>query len=72
MKKLIIFLLCVAVLGGGGYFGMKKYKDSKQEKVVVDVVPVSLMMQDSEYFDYYYSGLNGQVFINSCGCNGKL
>ena len=61
MKKLIIFLLCVAVLGGGGYFGMKKYKDSKQEKVVVDVVPVSLMMQDSEYFDYYYSGLDGRV-----------
>ncbi|SEK35951.1 biotin/lipoyl-binding protein [Ruminococcus albus] len=61
MKKLIIFLLCVAVLGGGGYFGMKKYKDSKQEKVVVDVVPVSLMMQDSDYFSYYYGGLDGRV-----------
>ena len=61
MKKLIIFLLCVAVLGGGGYFGMKKYKDSKQEKVVVDVVPVSLMMQDSDYFDYYYGGMDGRV-----------
>jgi hypothetical protein len=61
MKKLIIFLLCVAVLGGGGYFGMKKYKDSKQEKVVVDVVPVSLMMMPSDYFSYYYSGMDGRV-----------
>ncbi|SFC22059.1 biotin/lipoyl-binding protein [Ruminococcus albus] len=61
MKKLIIFLLCVAVLGGGGYFGMKKYKNSKQEKVVVDVVPVSLMMQDSDYFSYYYGGMDGRI-----------
>jgi hypothetical protein len=58
MKKLIIFLLCVAVLGGGVYFGMKKYKDSKQEKVVVDVVPVSLMMMPSDYFDYYHESLD--------------
>lgn len=61
MKKLIIFLLCVAVLGGGGYFGMKKYKDSKQEKVVVDVVPVSLMMMPSDYFDYYHESLEGRI-----------
>ena len=61
MKKLIIFLLCVAVLGGGGYFGVKKYKDSKQEKVVVDVVPVSLMMMPSDYFDYSYNYMDGEI-----------
>lgn len=61
MKKLIIFLLCVAVLGGGGYFGVKKYKDSKQEKVVVDVVPVSLMMMPSDYFSYYYENMDGRI-----------
>ena len=44
MKKLIIFLLCVGIIGGGGYFGYKKYMDNKKKSVVVDVVPVSMMM----------------------------
>ena len=65
MKKLIILLLCVAVLGGGGYFGIKKYKDSKQEKVIVDVVPVNLMMLPSDYFDYYFDDIDGEIVASN-------
>ena len=43
MKKLIVFLLCVAVVGGG-YFGYRKYMDNKKKTTVVDVVPVNMMM----------------------------
>ena len=45
MKKFIIFLLCVAVIGGGSWFGYKRYMDKKQDSIVVDVVPVQNMMQ---------------------------
>lgn len=61
MKKLIIFLLCVAVLGGGGFFGYKRYMKQKEEKIVVDVVPVSMMYESASYFNYSMSSLFGTV-----------
>ena len=43
MKKVIITLLCIAILGGGGYAGAMKYKKNQDKKTVVSVVPVDLM-----------------------------
>lgn len=65
MKKFIIFLLCVAVIGGGSFFGYRKYMADKQEKVVVDVVPVNLMMQPSSWFEYGMNYMDGQVTASS-------
>ena len=65
MKKFIIFLLCVAVIGGGGFFGYSKYMADKQEKIEVDVVPVSLMMQPSEWFEYGMNYMSGQVVASN-------
>lgn len=61
MKKLVIFLLCVAVIGTGGFFGYKKYKSSQDEKKVVDVVPVELMAESADMYDWYGSDLSGQI-----------
>lgn len=65
MKKLIIFLLCVGIIGGGGYFGYKKYMDNKKKSVVVDVVPVSMMMQPAEWFEYYNESTRGHVVASN-------
>lgn len=61
MKKLIILLLCVAIVGTGGFFGYKKYRASQDEKKVVDVVPVSLMAESSDMYEWYGSDLSGQI-----------
>lgn len=50
MKKLIITIICLAIIGGGGYFGYTKYKASKDKKTVVDVVPVSMMAEPADYY----------------------
>ncbi|HCJ41028.1 biotin/lipoyl-binding protein [uncultured Ruminococcus sp.] len=65
MKKLIIFLLCVGIIGGGGYFGYKKYMDSKKKSVVVDVVPVSMMMQPAEWFEHSSDNSDGQIVASN-------
>lgn len=44
MKKRIITLLCIAILGGGGYFGVKAYQRERDEKKVVSVVPLKSMV----------------------------
>ncbi len=46
MKKLIITLLCLAIVAAGGKFGYQKYKQSKDDKRIVDVVPVSMISED--------------------------
>ncbi|MBR1423768.1 MAG: biotin/lipoyl-binding protein [Ruminococcus sp.] len=60
MKKLIITLVCLAVIAGGGYFGYTKYKSSKDSKTVVAVVPVSLMAEPAYYYEYG-SEINGNI-----------
>lgn len=45
MKKLIITILCLALVCGGGYFGYKRYQKNKDEKRIVDVVPISFLSQ---------------------------
>lgn len=73
MKKAIIALLCLAVLGGGGYFGYRQYLKNRDEKKVVDVVPVNLMAQPAEWFIYnnetawgYISAANAQkVYVDT-------
>ncbi len=52
MKKVIITLLCLAILAGGGKFGYDKYKKSKDDKRIVDVVEVNLITQDFGWYDY--------------------
>lgn len=61
MKKLIIFLLCLAVLGGGGVFGYKRYMKQKDEKIVIDVVPVSKMYEPGYYINYSDNTIIGTV-----------
>ncbi|MGN0594182.1 MAG: biotin/lipoyl-binding protein, partial [Hominimerdicola sp.] len=61
MKKIIITLLCIAIVSGGGVFGYKQYKKSQDNKTVVDVVPVNLMAQSADMFDYSYSEIDGQI-----------
>ena len=65
MKKFIIFLLCVAVVGGGSWFGYKKYMSSKQKSTVVDVVPVELMMTPAEWFSYDYNSNEGEIVASN-------
>ncbi len=66
MKKLIITLLCLAIVAGGIYFGTKEYKKKQFEKLSVDVVPVSTMLQPN-WNDYnnktygYVSAGNAQT-----------
>ena len=50
MKKAIIALLCIAVLGGGGYFGWKAYERKRDESKVVSVVPVRNMAMSTQYW----------------------
>ena len=63
MKKAIIFLLCIALLGGGGFFGIKQYQKSRDEKRVVDVVPVSAMAVP--YYGYWGNDNSMNGYINS-------
>ncbi|MBQ1433876.1 MAG: secretion protein HlyD [Ruminococcus sp.] len=64
MKKMIITLLCFAVIGGGSYFGYRKYKADKEAKIVVDVVPIELISMPSDYFDYSYTYIDGQIYAS--------
>ena len=61
MKKLIITLLCLGIVGGGSWLGYSKYMAKKQESKIVDVVPVTYMAQPAEYFDYSSSELYGTI-----------
>lgn len=56
MKKAIILLLCLAVVGGGGFLGYKQYQKSRDEKRVVDVVPVGAVA--SPYYGGYWGDEN--------------
>ncbi len=60
MKKAIITLLCIAILGGGGYFGWKLYERKRDENKVVSVVPVRNMVMTTQLWyrnDEYYGGI---------------
>ncbi len=61
MKKAIIALLCLALLCGGGYFGYRQYEKSRDEKKIVDVVPVSMMAQPSNMYEYTDSSMWGYI-----------
>lgn len=61
MKKLIIFLLCFAILGTGGFFGYKKYEKSQDDKKVVDVVPVNMMAESADMYDYSSDDMSGEI-----------
>ena len=61
MKKLIILLVCVAIVGGGGYFGYTRYKTSQDKKISVDVVPMDLIAEPAENYEYYSSDLSGEI-----------
>ncbi|MBR1723773.1 MAG: efflux RND transporter periplasmic adaptor subunit, partial [Ruminococcus sp.] len=49
MKKLIITLLCLAIVAGGSFGGYKEYQKRKDAKRIVDVVPVSLLKEEGWY-----------------------
>lgn len=61
MKKAIITLLCLALIGGGGYFGYRQYEKSRDEKKIVDVVPVSMMAESADMFMYTGSNMWGYI-----------
>ncbi len=60
MKKFIITLLCLAIIAGGSYFGYTKFQESKDEKRIVDVVPVSLINQD-----YFSEDRTTEAYVTS-------
>jgi threonine dehydratase len=62
MKKVIITLLCIAILGGGGYAGAMKYKKNQDKKTVVAVVPVDLMAETADSYEWDSStNMDGQI-----------
>lgn len=62
MKKVIITLLCIAILGGGGYAGAMKYKKNQDKKTVVAVVPVDLMAETADAYEWDSSAnMDGQI-----------
>lgn len=62
MKKVIITLLCIAILGGGGYAGAMKYKKNQDKKTVVAVVPVDLMAESADAYEWNNStNMDGQI-----------
>lgn len=62
MKKIIITLLCIAILGGGGYAGAMKYKKNQDKKTVVAVVPVDLMAESADAYEWNNStNMDGQI-----------
>lgn len=62
MKKVIITLLCLAIVAGGSFGGYKQYKKKQDSKRVVDVVSVGLLADDYGYFDYSESAtLSAQI-----------
>ena len=63
MKKFIITLLCLAIIAGGSYFGYEKFQQNKDEKRIVDVVPVSLINQE------YY---NEEKTTEACVTSGSI
>lgn len=70
MKKLIITLLCLAVVCGGGYFGYTAYQKNKDSKRIVDVVPISLLSEsywnDEKTLDAIVAAGNSQnVYLDS-------
>ncbi|MGN0634343.1 MAG: biotin/lipoyl-binding protein [Oscillospiraceae bacterium] len=70
MKKVIITLLCLAIVSGGGFYGYKKYEKKKDSKRVVDVVPIDLLREsywaDESTLDAYVTAGNSQnVYLDS-------
>lgn len=61
MKKGIIALLCIAVLAGGGYFGYRQYQKSRDEKKIVDVIPVSMIAEPADMFMYTGGDMYGRI-----------
>ena len=61
MKKTVILILCIALVGGGSVFGYHQYKKSRMENTVVDVVPLSILAQPAEWFDYSSMPTEGKV-----------
>lgn len=61
-EKVIITLLCIAILGGGGYAGAVKYKKNQDKKTVVSVVPVDLMAETADAYEWDSSAnMDGQI-----------
>lgn len=65
MKKIIITLLCIALLAGGTYFGIYKYRLSQEKKTVVDTVPINLISESPENFTMS-SGMSGEITSSAC------
>ncbi len=61
MKKAIIAILCLAILCGGGYFGYRHYKKSRDEKTVVDVVRVNQMAVSSDMYMFQSNETSGRI-----------
>lgn len=60
-KKAAVAVLCIAAVGGGSVYGIARYKKSRIENTVVDVVPLSLLAQPAEWFNYDYMPNEGQI-----------
>ena len=63
MKKIVILLLCLAAVGGSGFFGYRQYQKSRDEKRVVDVCPVGAMA--IPFYGYYGDDNSMYGYTNS-------
>lgn len=61
LKKLIITVIVIAIIVGGGYFGIKAYRKHRQNSDPVNVYAVAEIASSASYYEENYTSMSGNV-----------
>ena len=61
LKKLIITVIVIAIIVGGGYFGIKAYRKHRQNSDPVNVYAVAEIASSASYYEDNYTSMSGNV-----------